>query len=121
MAPSISYVIGNHRTSFLNALEQPPALRPADRKLYVRPRCTPLDGGNDSSVGTKRAVSASDERTPRQRSDAKRIERELRREVEGEVRFDDGSRAAYAYDGSIYRQVPIGVVVPKSAADVEAA
>lgn len=32
--------------------------------------------------------------------------------VEGEVRFDDGSRATYATDASNYRQVPIGVVVP---------
>src|SRR5258708_4507241 len=34
--------------------------------------------------------------------------------VDGEVRFDPGSRAAYAHDGSNYRQVPIGVVVPRS-------
>jgi FAD/FMN-containing dehydrogenase/Fe-S oxidoreductase len=37
--------------------------------------------------------------------------------IEGEVRFDDGSRALYATDGSNYRQVPIGVVVPKSVDD----
>ncbi|MFC5139184.1 FAD-binding and (Fe-S)-binding domain-containing protein [Actinomycetospora rhizophila] len=34
--------------------------------------------------------------------------------VDGEVRFDAGSRAAYAVDASNYRQVPIGVVVPRS-------
>ena len=34
--------------------------------------------------------------------------------VDGEVRFDAGSRAAYAQDGSNYRQVPIGVVVPRT-------
>jgi FAD/FMN-containing dehydrogenase/Fe-S oxidoreductase len=34
--------------------------------------------------------------------------------VDGEVRFDTGSRAAYAFDGSNYRQVPIGVVVPRT-------
>jgi len=38
--------------------------------------------------------------------------------VDGEVRFDDGTRAAYSTDASNYRQVPIGVVVPRS---VEAA
>src|SRR5579864_8720291 len=38
--------------------------------------------------------------------------------LEGEVRFDDGSRALYATDGSNYRQVPIGVVLPKSKEDV---
>ncbi|MEC3998422.1 FAD-linked oxidase C-terminal domain-containing protein [Actinacidiphila sp. DG2A-62] len=34
--------------------------------------------------------------------------------MDGEVRFDAGSRGAYATDGSNYRQVPIGVVVPRS-------
>ena len=48
------------------------------------------------------------------------LEAELRAEIEGEVRFDPGSRALYATDGSNYRQVPIGVTCPKSAADVEA-
>jgi FAD/FMN-containing dehydrogenase/Fe-S oxidoreductase len=44
----------------------------------------------------------------------------LRRSVEGEVRFDAGSRALYATDGSNYRQAPIGVVLPRHAGDVEA-
>ncbi len=34
--------------------------------------------------------------------------------VDGEVRFDPGARAAYAHDGSNYRQVPVGVVLPRS-------
>jgi FAD/FMN-containing dehydrogenase/Fe-S oxidoreductase len=42
----------------------------------------------------------------------------LRERIEGEVRFDDGSRALYATDSSNYRQVPIGVVVPRHAEDV---
>src|SRR4051812_34503251 len=42
----------------------------------------------------------------------------LARSVEGEVRFDAGSRALYATDASNYRQVPIGVVVPRSREDV---
>ncbi|MDQ3914473.1 MAG: FAD-binding oxidoreductase [Actinomycetota bacterium] len=42
----------------------------------------------------------------------------LRRTVDGEVRFDAGSRALYATDGSNYRQVPIGVVVPRDAQDI---
>lgn len=45
----------------------------------------------------------------------------LRRSVQGEVRFDRGSRALYATDASNYRQVPIGVVVPKTIDDVVAA
>ena len=38
--------------------------------------------------------------------------------VHGNVRFDRGSRALYATDGSNYRQVPIGVVLPRDADDV---
>src|SRR5690349_3187049 len=49
---------------------------------------------------------------------AKELEHELNRQIEGEVRFDSGSRALYAADGSNYRHVPIGVVIPKSADDV---
>ena len=45
----------------------------------------------------------------------------LRSEVSGDVRFDDGSRALYSTDGSNYRQVPIGVVLPRDADDVLAA
>ncbi len=50
--------------------------------------------------------------------DASRIEAELRAAIRGEVRFDTGSRALYATDGSNYRQVPIGVVIPESIEDV---
>ena len=42
----------------------------------------------------------------------------LARRVRGEIRFDDGSRALYATDASNYRQVPIGVVVPRTVDDV---
>jgi FAD/FMN-containing dehydrogenase/Fe-S oxidoreductase len=45
----------------------------------------------------------------------------LKRDLRGEVRFDDGSRALYATDGSNYRQVPIGVVLPRDVDDVVAA
>nr|WP_318216622.1 FAD-linked oxidase C-terminal domain-containing protein [Streptomyces sp. SCL15-6] len=47
-------------------------------------------------------------------SDFTGLEAALRAAVDGEVRFDAGSRGAYATDGSNYRQVPIGVVVPRS-------
>lgn len=50
--------------------------------------------------------------------DVRGLEAELHRSVEGEVRFDDGSRALYATDASNYRQVPIGVVIPRSIDDV---
>ena len=46
------------------------------------------------------------------------LEAELQKTIEGEVRFDRGSKAMYAVDASNYRQVPIGIVVPKSKDDV---
>ncbi|MFY3744407.1 FAD-binding and (Fe-S)-binding domain-containing protein [Anaeromyxobacter sp. Red801] len=51
---------------------------------------------------------------------ARALASDLARAVEGEVRFDDGARALYATDGSNYRQVPIGVVVPRTVDDVVA-
>jgi FAD/FMN-containing dehydrogenase/Fe-S oxidoreductase len=42
----------------------------------------------------------------------------LRGQIRGDVRFDSGSRALYATDGSNYRQVPIGVVLPRDVDDV---
>lgn len=50
--------------------------------------------------------------------DAKALAAELSAKIRGEVRFDDGSRALYATDSSNYRQVPIGVVIPRDANDV---
>src|SRR5712664_3932812 len=52
---------------------------------------------------------------------ATELEKELKRAVRGEVRFDRGSRALYATDGSNYRQIPIGLVIPRDAEDVVAA
>src|SRR5467141_2823565 len=52
---------------------------------------------------------------------AAELEKELKRAVRGEVRFDRGSRALYATDGSNYRQIPIGLVIPRDAEDVVAA
>jgi FAD/FMN-containing dehydrogenase/Fe-S oxidoreductase len=51
-------------------------------------------------------------------SAAHELEVRLRSTVRGEVRFDDGSRAMYATDASNYRQVPIGVVIPREIDDV---
>ncbi|MFL5629489.1 MAG: FAD-binding and (Fe-S)-binding domain-containing protein [Ktedonobacteraceae bacterium] len=48
------------------------------------------------------------------------LEHELRAKVSGEVRFDEGSRRLYTTDASNYRQVPIGVVLPRDADDVVA-
>ncbi len=45
---------------------------------------------------------------------------ELRRRVDGEVRFDPYSRLLYSTDASIYQMEPVGVVIPRSTADVQA-
>src|SRR5437764_11691729 len=50
--------------------------------------------------------------------ESRELEQALRDVIAGEVRFSDGDRALYATDGSNYRQVPIGVVVPRSRRDV---
>jgi FAD/FMN-containing dehydrogenase/Fe-S oxidoreductase len=42
------------------------------------------------------------------------LEAELKYKVDAEVRFDSGSRALYATDASNYRQIPIGVVIPRN-------
>src|ERR1700693_2980338 len=41
------------------------------------------------------------------------LERELRRAVEGDVRFDPYSRLLYSTDASMYQMEPIGVVIPR--------
>src|SRR5947199_10729334 len=50
--------------------------------------------------------------------DAKALAAALRKRIQGEVRFDNGSRAIYSTDASNYRQVPIGVVIPRTVDDV---
>ena len=45
---------------------------------------------------------------------------ELTRRVDGEVRFDPYSRLLYSTDASIYQMEPIGVVIPRTADDVQA-
>ncbi len=52
------------------------------------------------------------------RLDTVALQRDLVAGVDGEIRFDAASRAAYSTDSSNYRQLPLGVVVPR---DVEAA
>ena len=49
------------------------------------------------------------------------LERALRSAGQCEVRFDAGARAAYASDASNYRQVPIGVVLPRTVEEMVAA
>ena len=53
--------------------------------------------------------------------DVAALEKALALRVRGEVRFDRGSRAAYASDASNYRQIPIGLVLPRTIDDIVAA
>jgi FAD/FMN-containing dehydrogenase/Fe-S oxidoreductase len=52
---------------------------------------------------------------------SRELEALLRQSVRGEVRFDSASRSLYATDASNYRQLPIGLVIPRDESDVEAA
>ncbi len=54
-------------------------------------------------------------RVPAQAADLPGV---LKKRLSGEVRFDTGSRALYATDLSIYRQPPIGAVIPRTIEDV---
>jgi FAD/FMN-containing dehydrogenase/Fe-S oxidoreductase len=49
------------------------------------------------------------------------LERELRKVIGGDVRFDAGSRLLYSTDASMYQVEPVGVVIPRDADDVRAA
>jgi len=46
------------------------------------------------------------------------LEADLRLGISGEVRFDSASKAIYASDASNYRQIPLGIVVPKTTNDL---
>ena len=49
------------------------------------------------------------------------LERRLRAELAGEVRFDRFTRGRYATDASHYQMMPIGVVTPRTMAEAERA
>jgi FAD/FMN-containing dehydrogenase/Fe-S oxidoreductase len=74
-------------------------------KSTARP-LTAMDGPSQSSSSLSRNLG---------------LERRLARALEGEARFDAFTRGRYANDASIYQIMPVGVVFPKSVADVEAA
>src|SRR5580704_5528860 len=59
-----------------------------------------------------------DTKAPPTHLNAPALEAALHRHLRGEVRFDSSTRALYATDGSNYRQVPIGVVIPRDKEDV---
>ena len=53
--------------------------------------------------------------------DRKNLEKELLHEIKGEVRFAESDCGLYASDASNYRMIPLGVILPKDAKDVETA
>ena len=55
-----------------------------------------------------------------QRIGERHLANRLQQEIEGEVRFDRFSRGRYSTDASIYQVEPIGVVIPKTEADIGA-
>ena len=96
-----------------------------DNKTYAKPDhhsdavgFFPIDPRRRRQLG--RVEQARTEKFNSSDVDAHGLAAELRRHVRGEVRFDDGSRALYATDGSNYRQVPIGVVIPRNVDDIMA-
>ncbi len=58
---------------------------------------------------------------PKDRIGDSRLAARLARETQGEVRFGAGDRGRYATDASIYQIEPVGVLIPRSIADVQAA
>jgi FAD/FMN-containing dehydrogenase/Fe-S oxidoreductase len=52
---------------------------------------------------------------------AERLHRALSEQVRGEVRFDAHSRLLYSTDASLYQILPVGIVLPRDAEDVQAA
>lgn len=73
------------------------------------------------TIDSHRRASSGDPSPLAEGSDSNRLEQELRATVSGEVRFGAGDRALYATDSSNYRQIPLGVVVPRDRSDVIAA
>jgi FAD/FMN-containing dehydrogenase/Fe-S oxidoreductase len=81
------------------------------QKSKVTPRSPGMSGTFVESPSSKSSTISVD---------ASGLAESLRASIQGEVRFDNSSRALYATDGSNYRQVPIGVVIPRNNNDVEA-
>ncbi|MEV8343627.1 FAD-binding and (Fe-S)-binding domain-containing protein [Streptomyces niveus] len=52
---------------------------------------------------------------------ARTLQRDLARDLDGEVQFDDYTRQLFARDASMYAITPLGVVFPRNADDVAAA
>jgi FAD/FMN-containing dehydrogenase/Fe-S oxidoreductase len=76
---------------------------------------------NSAATVRQRRLQADDSRPLISADALASMQADLRRELVGEVRFDAGARALYATDASNYRQAPLGVILPRTEQDVEAA
>jgi len=74
-----------------------------------------------SSVSEFRILSNHTELEHERFAAHRELEQRLKAAIGGDVRFDLASRALYSADASNYRQLPVGVVLPRHAADVAAA
>jgi FAD/FMN-containing dehydrogenase/Fe-S oxidoreductase len=87
----------------MTRIPQLPVGRPGPAGAHAPPRTPPrADAVGSAATGV----------------DAEQLAIALRTRVRGEVRFTDGDRALYSTDASNYRQIPIGVVLPRDADDV---
>ena len=59
-------------------------------------------------------------RTQKRSSVSTDLEAELKKSVNGEVRFDEITRQMYSTDASLYRIEPVGVIIPRDQDDVQA-
>jgi FAD/FMN-containing dehydrogenase/Fe-S oxidoreductase len=87
--------------------------------MSSQPAAAPLHVHRPSTLPSRPDGPAT--RGPESDLDPEGLARALAAAIRGEVRFDRGSRALYATDGSNYRQPPIGVVIPRDRRDVERA
>src|SRR4051794_28533825 len=87
--------------------------RGADGSLFANGSEMPRSSSHRTDEATRESATSL-----RIAPETHRAVGELERKIRGEVRFDPGSRALYATDGSNYRQTPIGVVIPRSVEDV---
>ena len=63
-------------------------------------------------------LKSSHRKRKRMQNSEPALEQRLKKELEGEVRFDPYSKALYSTDASLYQIEPIGVIVPKHKQDV---
>src|SRR5919199_6789440 len=79
--------------------------------VQIQIKAPPTRFENRLQTGTTRTLTV----------DVKSLEANLRESVRGEVRFKSADRGMYASDASNYRMIPLGVILPKDAGDVEEA